>query len=259
MTLGEMLAELRFNILRDRSDIIAGDRDSLWSDETLLEYIKDAERRFARQSLILRDGDTPEICTFNIAAPPAGQTYGEKTYVLHPSIIAVISAKYDNKFSDLLRSGHSLVVPAPPSEYMTYDKPAQFDLPPSDPVAFYTDETLVYASRNRVTFTVFPRPGADQAGKPIAMRVVRLPTTCYSLKNLGDESQIPEDYQLDVLEWAAYRAQRTWDGDAGAPTTAADHKVAFDEAVARAQKETKSKMFANINFRYGRNGFTYTR
>ena len=259
MTLGEQLAELRFNILRDRSDLIAGDRDSLWTDETLLEYIKDGERRFARQSLILRDGNTPEICTFNIAAPAAGETYGEKTYVLHPSILAVISAKYDNKFSDLIRSGHSLVVPAPPSEYMTYDKPAQFDLPPSDPVAFYTDETLVYASKNRVTLSIFPRPGADQGGKQIAMRVVRLPTTCYDKQHLDIESQIPEDYQLDVLEWAAYRAQRTWDGDAGAPTTSDAHKAAFDDAVVRAQKERQAMMFANVNFRYGRNGFTYTR
>lgn len=259
MTLGEQLSELRYNILRDRSDLIAGDTDSLWSDETLLLYIKDAERRFARRTLLLRDGNTPAITQFLLQGPAAGQTQGQVTYPLHPSVLAVISAKFNNKQSDLLRSGHSLVVPSPPSEYMTYDRPLDFNLPPSEPVAYYTDETLVYGLQNRVTFSVFPAPGADQAGLPINMRVIRLPTTQYNKSCLNRESEIPEDYQLDVLEWAAYRAQRTWDGDAGAPTTSNDHLAAFNDAIARAQKETKSKMFANINFRYGRNGFSYTR
>lgn len=254
MTLGEQLAELRFNILRDRSDMIAGDTDSLWSDDTLLLYIKDAERRFARRTLILRDSTTPQVTQLTIDGANS-----VITYPLHPSVLAVISAKYNNKTSDLLRSGHSLVVPAPPSEYMTYDRPMDFDLPPSDPVAYYTDETLVYASQNRVTLTIFPKPGAAQNGMPIAMRVVRLPLTGYSRDCLNRESEIPEDYQLDVLEWAAYRAQRTWDGDAGAPTTSQDHLNAFNDAVEKAKKEAKSKMFANITFRYGRNGFSYTR
>jgi hypothetical protein len=134
-----------------------------------------------------------------------------------------------------------------------------FDLPPSDPVAYYTDETLVYATQTRVTLGLFPKPGAEQAGNPINMRVVRLPMTGYGKDCLDRQSEIPEDYQLDVLEWAAYRAQRTWDGDAGAPTTSQDHLAAFNDAIEKARKETKSKMFANINFRYGRNGFTYTR
>jgi hypothetical protein len=167
MTLGEQLKELRFNILRDRSDLIAGDTDSLWTDETLLEYIKDAEHRFARESLILRTGDNDPRCSVTLSGPPAGTDpntgnpyiHGPHTYPLDESIIAVISARYNWKHSDLLRSGHSLVVPAPPAEYMTYNQPLEFSLPPSDPVAYFTDETLVYATRNRVTFSVFPAPG----------------------------------------------------------------------------------------------------
>lgn len=252
MTLGEQLKELRFNILRDRSDIIAGDTDSLWTDETLLEYIKDAERRFARRSLVLRDSTT-------VAVTQVILRNGVKTYPLHPSILSVITARYNTKESDLLRSGHSLVTPSPPGEYMTYNRPLDFALPPGEPVAYYTDETLVYAQQDRVTLSVFPLPGPEQDSVPVNMRVVRLPMGGYGRDCLNRHSQIPEDYQLDVLEWAAFRAQRTWDGDAGAPTTAADHKAAFEEAITKAQKETKSKMFSNMNYRYGRNGFTYTR
>jgi hypothetical protein len=266
MNLGEQLKELRDNILRDVSDIIAGGQDQLWSDDTLLEYIKDAEHRFARESLILRIDERDPRCRVILQGPPAGTDpatgnpyqYGPETYPLDPSIIAVISARYHNRHSDLLRSGHAMVVPAPPAEYMTYNQPLEFSLPPSEPVAFYTDETLVNAG-NRVSFSVFPRPGVNQANMPCHLRCLVVPSTRYNRNCLNNESQIPYAYQLDVLEWAAYRAQRTWDGDAGAPTTSQDHLAAYNDAVKRAQKEAKSKMFANINFRYGRNGFTYTR
>lgn len=259
MNLGEQLDELRFNILRDRSDLIAGDSDSLWTDDTLLRYIKDAERRFARQTLILRDGTTPEATQFTLTGPTGSAIYGPNAYPLHKSIIAVLSAKFNNAQSDLLRAGHAMVTPAPPAEYMTWNQPLDFSLPPSDPVAFWTDETIVFARQQRVTFNVFPAPGAAQAGLPINLRVVRLPMTGYGKDCLERESEIPEDYQLDVLEWAAYRAQRTWDGDAGAPTTANDHLAAFNDAVQRAKQEARRKMFTPVSFRYGRNGFSYTR
>ena len=49
MTLQELLDELAKNILRDRSSITSGPDDNFWSDETLVGYINEAERRLARQ------------------------------------------------------------------------------------------------------------------------------------------------------------------------------------------------------------------
>ena len=51
MNLGDLLEELRENILHDRSDRIAGDTDQLWSDRTLVRYINEAERKMAREAL----------------------------------------------------------------------------------------------------------------------------------------------------------------------------------------------------------------
>lgn len=252
MNLADQLEELRFNILRDTSDIIAGDRDSLWSDETLIRYIGDAERRFTRRTLILRDGTTPEVIRFTLRN-------GVKTYPLHPSILSVISANYDGAQSDLLHSGHAMVVAAPPPTFMTFNPSARYTLPPGDPIAFYTDESLVFDMEGRVTMTMYPVPGPDQDGKIIQMRVARMPTTDYSINHLNRASEIPESYVLDVLEWAAYRAQRTFDADAGAPTSADAHKKAFDEAVDNAIQEAKRKMFQNIGYKYGRNGFSWVR
>jgi hypothetical protein len=110
-----------------------------------------------------------------------------------------------------------------------------------------------------MTFTVYPVPDAVADGTVINMRVMRLPLSCYTKDDLERESELPISYQLDVLSWAAYRAQRTWDGDAGAPTSAAEHKAAFDEAVKKAIKETRSKTFANMGIRYGQNGYSWIR
>lgn len=252
MNLADQLQELRFNILRDTSDIIAGDRDSLWSDDSLLRYIQDAERRFARRTLILRDSTSVEVVQLRLRN-------GVKTYPVHRSILSVISANYNGQSSDLLRSGHAMVVPAPAPEFMPFNPNAPYTLPPGDPIAYYTDETLVFDHEGRVTMSIYPVPGPDQDGKIIMMRVARVPVSCYTRDDMERPSEIPLDYQLDVLEWAAYRAQRTFDADAGAPTSADQHKKAFDDAVDAAVMEAKRKMFANMGFLYGRNGFSWTR
>lgn len=248
MNLGDQLDELRKNILRDRSDLIAGDTDSLWSDETLIKYIEDAERRFARQTMLLRDSNTPEVTQIRLIS-------GTKLYAAHPSLLAVISARYDTDDFDLQRSGHGLIAQYTPPEFLSVDPTMLYTVTPDRPTAYYTDETLMYARQGRITVSFYPPPGDNEAGKLIALRVIRLPITAYSLDDLDRESELPEDYHLDVLEWAAYRAQRGFDGDAGAPTVSNAHKDAFDDAVKKAIKETKAKMFANIGFRYGQNGF----
>jgi hypothetical protein len=257
MTLGEQLEELRFNILRDRSDLIAGDTDSLWDDDTLLRYIGDAERRFARQALVLRDATTPEVARVRLRA-------GVPLYALHAAVIAVMSARYPAPGAtpyDLKRAGHALIAPAGPPEQLWFDpaEPFATTLPPGPPLAYQTDETLVVDRKSRVTLSVYPVPSAAEDGQILALRTIRVPMTKYGKSCLARESEIPEDYQLDVLEWAAYRAQRTFDGDAGASTLAAQHKSAFDEAVLAAKRETKRRVFATIAIRYGGNGWAWSR
>lgn len=252
MTLAEQLQELRVNILRDRSDIIAGDTDSLWSDETLLLYIKDAERRFARRTLLLRDSTTAEVTTIKIKT-------GVATYAAHKSVIAVLSARFGSNNFDLQRSGHALVTQARPAESLDLNTISANPTAVGAPVAYYTDETLVFARQNTITVTVYPTPTATENNLNLSMRVIRLPMQGYSRNDLARESEIPEDYQLDVLEWAAYRAQRGYDGDAGAPTQAEQHRAAFEAAMATAVQETKRKMFANVGFQYGTNGFAWGR
>ena len=251
MVLSDRLDELRNNILRDRSGLVAGSSDHLWSDETLLRYIKDGERRFARQTLCIRDSTTPEIVNLTVKQ-------GVVTYPLHKSVLAVLSSKFDTDTFDLQRSGHALVLQFTPAEFFTYDPTTGYKAQPGRPIAYFTDETLVFARQRTVTYTVYPAPSSVEDGKIVKMRVIRVPMGDYSIDNLDEESEIPEDYQLDCLQWAAYRAMHNHDADAGDSVKATDHKAAFDEAVLTARRELKRTMFSNVTMRYGTLGTNYT-
>jgi hypothetical protein len=252
VNVGDKLSELRFNILRDRSDIIAGDTDSLWSDETLLRYIKLGERRFARQVMCLRDSTTAQVTQVKLKN-------GVQDYPLHASVFAVLSARYDTDTFDIQRSGHGILKQAISPDFLSFDPSIQYNNPPGRPIAYNTDETLVYAGAGRVTLSIFPLPTLDQDGKFLYLRVLRVPLTLYDTDHLADESEIPEDYELDPLQWAAYLAVSTHDGDADSPPDADKHKKAFEESVTNAVRETKRKLFSNMNFRFGMSGFAWTR
>lgn len=251
MTLGDLLDELRNNILHDVSDQIAGPADLRWSDESLLAYIKDGERRFSRQALCLRDSTTPNITQVRLKT-------GVITYPLHRAVISILSARWNTDTFDIQRSGHAIVNMATPTELFVFDPTLGFNAQPGRPVAFYTDETTVFAGARRVTLSVFPPPGATENDTILYLRTIRSPITEYSINTLGEESEIPEEYQLDCLEWAAYRALRHFDADAGATTPSEQHKSAFEAAVVNARRELKRTMFANMPLRYGQNGFSYT-
>jgi hypothetical protein len=253
MNMRDKLKELRENILRDRSALIAWASDTLWSDTTLLRYIKDAEYRFAKQTLIIRDSETPEIVRVTLRA-------GVTNYKLHPLVLGLVSAKYDTDTIDLQRIGHSLLSRARDVPFLTFDATTISTLSPGRPQGIYTDEALSTTGEGKVVLSVYPTPSAAEAGKVLYLRVYRLPKTSYTLSASKDDcGEIPEVYELDVLEWAAYRAQRNYDADGASLTTADSHKERFDMAVKEALKDIRRKRYVPPTLGLGANGFTYTR
>lgn len=250
MDLGELLEELRDNILHDRSDQISGPSDLLWSDTTLVRYINEAQRRFARLGLVLRDATTPQCCTVQLVA-------GQNTYSLDPSVVAVVSAKYAADPGDITRAGHSA--------FGTYNNPdPRFfsptwlsNLPPGKVLAYSTDEEVRPdddGSLSVVTLRVYPVPTAPFA-LPLQLRVARLPLN--KLCDPADVPEIPEVHHIDMLDWAAYRALRIVDHDKGDAEKAAEFKQSFADHVEEAKKAAQLKMFAPMQWGFGRNGFTW--
>lgn len=254
MIVSDLLAMLRNDVLGDRSDRVAGTPDYLWSDATLLAFMDDAHKRFARGALCIRDSSS-DVTQVQL------QT-GLATYALDPSIIAVMSVRNPNDTADLARGGHSAFDTYRQPDSYYFDPSQLSSMPDGKPLAFSTDEELQeddYGSRSVVTLRIYPKPSSTYNALTLNMRVIRMPTMTISSANLSYVPEIPEAYHIDMLDWAAYRALRIVDHDAGNPQRAQEFKAAFEENVKRARNEAMRKMFTPAAWGFGRNAFSWVR
>jgi hypothetical protein len=249
MNLQGLLDELRGNVLRDDAELASGPDDRLWSDETLVRYVNDAQTLFARRTLSLRDASTPEVTQVTLVA-------GVSLYELHPSVLCVLSARPSDTAYDLSRVGRSLLSTLVPTSQPYFDSNAVEGWTPGRPRAFATDETLSIDSAGAVTLQVWPTPSADEEGLVLNLRVARLPLVEFTVNKPKDECELPSEHQLDMLEWAAFRALRNSDID-GHSDAASKHEKRFDDAVKEVLKDLRRKMFAPMAWQFGGNGFSW--
>jgi len=256
MNLTELLSELRENILHDRSSLVGGTSDLLWSDATLIRYINEAHRRFARRGLVLRDANNtrhPEVTSVTLVED-------QTEYPLHESVISILSAKVGGTVRDMARTGHSVLDGYVPPDTTTFDSASLETLAPGLPSVFSTDEQIVYdsdGSLTRVTLRVYPAPSADHAGADVALRVVRMPLEDLTAANMKAVPEIPRDHHLEMLDYAAYLALRIVDTDAGNSRRADDFRKMFEAHVMEARKHARRKIFAPRPWGFGHGGFTW--
>lgn len=252
MKLQELLAELRLNILNDRSDRTSGNSDYLWTDETLVRYINEAQRRFATRSLIIRDATTPEVTRIALET-------GVFEHTLHPSVIAVISAKFGDSRRDLARTGHSILNGAYQS-VDNWDLSRIQECNPGRPVAYATDEEVTESdegSMANVTMRLYPTPSAVENGMTMYLRVIRKPLDDLVVTNLSAVPEIPIDHHLEMLDWAAYLALRIVDHDTGDSTRAAEFAQSFETHVKAARTLVMRKLFTPQPWGFGRGGWNW--
>lgn len=256
MTLADLLSELRDNLLHDKSDQISGASDYLWSDKTLVRYINEAQRRFARRSLCLRDAVTS-------AATQVTTVAGQAAYPLHASVIAVLSVQMTGDRQDLARAGHDGLNSHQSPDGRLFDPAQLAGLPPGKPLAWTTDEGVLAdanGSLSLVNLQLYPVVAAPYDGVVAKLRVVREPINDLTLKNTAAYPEIPAAHHLDMLDWAAYLALRAVDTDiagAGAAQRAADLAARFEAHCQDLRKETMRKLFAPLAWGFGRNGWSW--
>ena len=253
MNLGEQLEELRRNLLRDISDLAPGGVDDrLFTDKALLTYIKDAEHKFARRTFCILDGSTPKVTQIKLVT-------AQTLYQMHPSVFALMSARYTGKTTDLVRAGRSVVGLHVPAEFLTFDPSSNVTLPNGEPQVVYTDESMMFGRNNGMTLSVFPAPSSVENNTIINIRVFRKPTCGYTIDDLDRESELPEDYQLDVLTWAAVRAFNNFDADKGSAAKIKQMNDLWNLAIRDAIKDSKRRLFSPVKMHYGTDGSVWTR
>lgn len=253
MNLTQLVAYLRNNMLNDRSDSIAGsDPDELWTDETLVIQINEAQRRFAKRSFIIRDNTTPEVVNVTLVE-------GVSEYTLHPSILHLITARRSDMTRDLLRIGHSSLGLFTNPNVISYS-PAYEQLVPGPPIAYTTDETLGEDDDGTiaaVTLRVYPVPRAEDEGVVLKLRVVRMPLDDLVIGNMSAVPEIPRDHHIEMLDWAAYLALSIVDHDAGNQKLADKRAASFESHVMEAKKLVLRKMFTPQPWGLGQGGFSW--
>lgn len=231
MNLEAMLKELRENILRDVTDQVSPSGNNyLWSDDALVRYINEGERRFARKTECLIDKTTPAVTQITLVD-------GVDEYPLDDRVINVLSAVC-NSYT-LRKTNHDALAgfPGNISAGNVVVKAQQA----GGPLMFTTDE----AAR---TLRVYPVPDARAAGQVVYLRVSRLPLAQLVASNLKAVPEVPEDHHLDLLEWAAYRALRNHDNDGENMNKASAHKTRFNEALTELSRESKRRSASPVQF-----------
>lgn len=255
MILSQLLSELRRNILYDRSDRTDGDSDQLWDDATLVRYIDEAQRKLAREGLVIRDGSTTEVTQVTLVA-------GQHTYPLHAAVLAVVSARYDTDQPDLKRVGHWFLAGYQMPDTNYFDVNQVSTLTPGRPLAFSTDEEVRTNSEENdaagiVALRVFPTPTAAEVGKKIYLRVIRMPIERLDKDHGKLTPEVPEEHHLEMLDWAAYLALRVQDQDAGNSSQAEKFETRFMATVRRAQRTQMRKLFTPQGWGFGRSGWSW--
>lgn len=262
--LGALLKELRSNQLHDKSDLVAGASDYLWDDPTLVRYINEAQRRFAREALVIHDYTTDAITLITTVS-------FQRFYPLDPSIIQVLSVRMQRTDADGAVYDHTALPRAGFDAFSNYHTPDPifFDpnqleqMKPGKPVAWGTDDGVTAdpnGSFGVQSFRFFPIPDETYAGIPYRLRVVREPINDLVVTNLSAYPEIPAANHLDILDYAAYLALRNVDTDVAggnAVQRAADFEARFDKNCAKAKALVMRKLFAPLQWGFGHNGWSW--
>jgi hypothetical protein len=230
MNLEELLEELRENILRDTSDEVGHNPDSYLTDtRSLVRYIQDGVVKFAVNTLCIRDESTPAVTRVALAT-------GVESYDLDPRVVAIFGARIGA--THLRRTTYSGMLG---TSDRAHSRPIEDWGRRATPMWFYTD-------RESGRMGVYPAPDDSLDGYELILRVARKPLEPLTAADLKAVPEIPEEYHLDVLEWAAWRALRNHDADLESMSKASAHKKRFNETVEELSRQAKRLLAQDVQF-----------
>tara|TARA_Y100001956_G_scaffold74658_1_gene81930 strand:- start:25 stop:726 length:702 start_codon:yes stop_codon:yes gene_type:complete len=226
----DLLEELRECVLRDVSDATSADEaDYLWTDKQLLRYLNEGYFKYAERSGILEDAATPAVCQIQLEA-------GKTEYPLHESITRVTSATYNSMVLKLATIA---------TEHNLPDESAHLTATQS---IGYRGVTAFAPDYNVGVFHVIGTPTAEDDGKIVRLRVKRLPLVPITEDTLDDPLEMPEQYHLDIVEWAAFRALRNRDYDGENQAKASAHKTQFFASIEEAKQTHRERTFTGMQY-----------
>jgi hypothetical protein len=191
MNLQEMLDYTASQYLDDRTSLVDGDPDSLWSDEFLVRQLNEAMRKLVRRAWCIIDEG-------HAVAGRIALVTGKAVYDLHKSVLRVYFATPTDQTWPLWRTSDAVLRGACISPA---DAPFNIDSPTETgrPVAMATDVGIRQ-------MRVFRTPTVTENGLVLNLKVARLPVVWLTVDDLDAEPEAPEDYHELMCRYAAGRA-----------------------------------------------------
>lgn len=236
MTLLDLVKYLRLNILDDSGGTgvdwaaITEDSPSVdllrWTNEELVAYINEAERRAARASLLIEDATTAAVCSITVTA-------GTALYTKHSKILKIKQAKLLSQSDPLIRGS-----------MLQYQGVPNWETATGTPYGYMEDYTTGFIRLDRL-------PAVDDTLKLI---VYRLPLADMDWATADtDAPEISEAYHIPMLNYAASLAYRKEDANILDPARADRFEVAFNREFSdtSAYSETRKARKVPRAVRYG--------
>ena len=244
MNLAEMLSYVSSDLLDDRTDLVDGENDSLYSDASIVALLNQAQKILARRAWVIVEYGTAPAGVIVLAT-------GKELYPLHASVLRVMDATPTTQSAPLGRTDDvNLRDPTPLGS-------DAFDVGQAASAAGLTSAsgvTLSIASdAGTRALRVYPPPAAAQNGVRVLLKVARLPATWLSLEDLEAEPETPRDYDLDLCTYAAGKCLTRPNVDSSDKVTGREMLAEFDAAVKEARRDRQ-----RAEWNGGRWGFAST-
>lgn len=189
MILEELLDHTAKDLLDDRTDLVDGEPDSLFSDEVIVRYLAAAEERLCRRAWALVDIGHAQAGVLTLVE-------GKTLYTLHPSVLRVLTATPTDEEFPLHRTTDARLVAYRGESPDYFDVNASDTIAPGRPLAFTTD-----AGTRRLR--LFRTPSADEAGLKLVLQIARLPVCKLDVAKVKESPEVDAQWHLDMCNYAA--------------------------------------------------------
>lgn len=204
MKLSEFLDYIGSELLDDRTEMLEGASDAIWSDEAIIRQLNEAQRVLCRRAWVLEDTDLTRIDAENNKVCQIQMTENQTDYVFHKSILNIKSVRISDSDVDLLRVGYA-------------DNRLRNGFQYDDSIFWDINSVILEASGRPTrwsadmgtrTLRVRQKPNGGTAALSLNLIVVRMPIQQLTALDVEASPEVPEEYHMVLARAAAGRLDR---------------------------------------------------
>ncbi len=211
MKLSELLEYIGVELLDDRTEMLEGVSDNIWSDDAIIRQLNEAQRVLCRRAWVLEDTDLTRIDAENNKVCQIQMVEDQTDYSFHKSILNIKSVRISDSEVDLLRVGYA---------DNRLRNGFQFD-----DSSFWDVNSIMIEESGRPSrwsadmgtriLRVRQKPNGDTAALTLNLVVVRMPVEILVATNVEATPEVPEEYHMMLARAAAGRLLQHPTVDAG--------------------------------------------